>query len=823
MKLRLIIFILSLLAISSAVAGGSLYYSLIKQAALKAAERENVTRAESIRQSLSNFLSENIRPVKTLAGMQEIEKLLESPTEPSLRDADKILDHFKSTLNANVCYVLDRRGDTLASTNRDEPDSFVGRNFSFRPYFKMSIHGKPATYLALGTTSGIRGVYFSHPIYGYQTKSRNGESIGVAVIKTSIEQIEKQLHLSDDETVMVADPNGVIFISSRKERLFKTVHPLTEEKTAQIADSLQFGPGPWTWSGLSMIDEKHVREPSGVEHRLIKKGLDGYDGWRMFYFQNSNFGDSALSQPFIRIARTIIVILCVLISFAVIVLYKRADDEILKRKAAEKNLEQRKNRYRYIYHHAPAMLHSVNKEGLLTDVSDNWLKNLGYDRDEVIGKAIWEFLTEESGGYVKERLIPDFFQRGYLKDVPYRFKRKDGTFIDTVVSSIGERDESGTVIRSLTVSIDVTKRKMAEEELKRARDELRSYSRDLEKQVKIRTEEITSILKYTPNVVSIKDTKGRYLLVNQRFEELFGIENDDIRGKTSHECLPKEPADQFCNIDKTVLGEKQSCKVEYRVSQPDGVQTYLSVNFPIYDDSGRISGVGCISTDITELKKAECRLSRLSGSVISNQEKERAAIARELHDEFGQMLTVLRMDAVWIEKRIRPVNEKIAARVSTMCEMIDKSIEDVRNIAMRLRPGVLDTLGLVDALEWYTADFEKRTGITCVFENETSSSVGSVESTVAYRITQESLTNVVRHASATRVDVVLQVSDSLLMLTVADNGKGFDVEILEESEGLGVTGMRERAALVGGVLDVESLPGEGTRVCFSLEGGLGGA
>jgi signal transduction histidine kinase len=158
----------------------------------------------------------------------------------------------------------------------------------------------------------------------------------------------------------------------------------------------------------------------------------------------------------------------------------------------------------------------------------------------------------------------------------------------------------------------------------------------------------------------------------------------------------------------------------------------------------------------------------------------------------------------------------VFARVCWMI-LIDKNIEDVRGMAFRLRPGVLDDLGLVDALEWYTADFERRTEIACVFEHKDVPGLNEGISTAAYRIAQEALTNVARHASASRVDVALKSKNGLLILAVVDDGRGFNAQDLTpESEGLGVAGMRERATLVGGALEVHARPKKGTQVYFRV-------
>ena len=220
--------------------------------------------------------------------------------------------------------------------------------------------------------------------------------------------------------------------------------------------------------------------------------------------------------------------------------------------------------------------------------------------------------------------------------------------------------------------------------------------------------------------------------------------------------------------------------------------------------------------DITALKKAQDQLRRLSGGIMASQEKERTAIARELHDELGQVLTALRMDSVWMQDRLKKSDAKASERALTMCRLIDKNIEDVRGMAFRLRPGVLDDLGLVDALDWYTTDFERRTEITCVFEHDNVPPLSETVATAAYRITQEAITNVARHAFASRVEVVLKAQNGILTLEVADNGCGFNSLDLSESEGLGVAGMRERAALINGTLEVYSQPEKGTRVFFKV-------
>jgi len=264
--------------------------------------------------------------------------------------------------------------------------------------------------------------------------------------------------------------------------------------------------------------------------------------------------------------------------------------------------------------------------------------------------------------------------------------------------------------------------------------------------------------------------------------------------------------------------------------------------YPVFDADGNVVVRGAVfSRDVTEQRQAEEQLRlakeeltryskelesrvkqrteelrRLSGSVMSSQEKERTAIARELHDELGQMLTALRFEAVWMWERFRESDRNAAERALDMRGLIDKSIDEVRGMSIRLRPGVLDDLGLIAALEWYTTDFEKRTGIACSFSHSNVDDVQETLATAAYRITQEALTNVARHAQASHTRVALVRWDGMLTLSVTDNGKGFDSDSQKDVADFGLIGMRERSSLAGGTLEIHSLPGDGTEVIFRV-------
>jgi len=538
MKLRIILLVLSLLAFLSASTGGYFYYSSIKESAFNAAKRQAVAQLDMIKKNLSSFLSENVKPVKTLAGMPQLRESLNHIDAVSLSKANAVLDHFKNTLDVDVCYLMNSDGLTVASSNRYDPDSFVGKNFSFRPYFKQAIQGKPAIYLALGVASGKRGAYYSHPVY----QNSQNAPLGIVVIKASIELIEKEIGTTNSEIVLVTDPHGAIFISNRKEWLYHLLWKFSLEEIPQIAESRQFGKGPWNWTGLESKGD-YILDRQGNRYLIHLAGIANYPGWNIVHLSSLKAISKTVSDPFIRIIGPIVLTLCVLIGLSVFFLYRKASIEITQRKSVEKALRESEERYRSIYHNTPAMLHSIDTKGRLVSVSDHWAEVLGYEREEVIGQKLTRFFTETSRLHAKKNVFPEFIKSGFCKDVPYQFVKKDGSTIDVLLSAIGERDADGNITRSLAVSIDVTERKRAEEALKRAKEKLGQYSKNLERQVRNRTREISSILKYTPAVVYIKDERGKYILVNSRYEELFDVKNDEVRGKTDYEILPEEVAD----------------------------------------------------------------------------------------------------------------------------------------------------------------------------------------------------------------------------------------------------------------------------------------
>jgi signal transduction histidine kinase len=210
-------------------------------------------------------------------------------------------------------------------------------------------------------------------------------------------------------------------------------------------------------------------------------------------------------------------------------------------------------------------------------------------------------------------------------------------------------------------------------------------------------------------------------------------------------------------------------------------------------------------------------LRNLSTHQQRTREQERKKIAREIHDELGQALTALKMDLSWLSKRIPQQQRGVIEKTESMSRLIDNTINTLRRIASELRPSLLDDLGIIAAIEWQASQFEKTSGIKCrVRKSFRSLSLGQDHSLAAFRILQESLTNVLRHAAATEVKIGLDKASGNLIIDIVDNGRGISHEECYDQKSLGLTGMRERALSIGGEVIINGITGKGTTVNVSI-------
>ncbi|MEO8166033.1 MAG: histidine kinase, partial [Betaproteobacteria bacterium] len=231
-----------------------------------------------------------------------------------------------------------------------------------------------------------------------------------------------------------------------------------------------------------------------------------------------------------------------------------------------------------------------------------------------------------------------------------------------------------------------------------------------------------------------------------------------------------------------------------------------------------------LSREISERKlieanllKSEARLREFAAHIQSVREEERTNIAREIHDELGQAMTGLKMDLSWLEKRMPRPSQETGDKIKAMFQLIDTTIQSVRKISSELRPQVLDDVGLTGTLKWQAREFQARTGIRCKLEvPEKEFALDPERSTAVFRIFQEVMTNVVRHAKATRVDIKLSVDGGHLILMIGDNGSGISQSDIHNPKSLGLLGIRERTMILGGSVEIGGINHKGTSVRLTI-------
>jgi PAS domain S-box-containing protein len=312
------------------------------------------------------------------------------------------------------------------------------------------------------------------------------------------------------------------------------------------------------------------------------------------------------------------------------------------------------------------------------------------------------------------------------------------------------------------------------------------------------------------------DEAQHIVLYNRAAERIFGWPAEQVRGMSIEKLIPErfrhDHAAHVRQFGATGVSSRRmsgSTVVYGRRANGEDFPVDASIS-QLVTPQGKLFTV--ILRDVTERVRAQQELAAFAAQASAIREQEKSRVARELHDELAQSLTALKMDAIWLKERMRTDADAATAKLDAMLAMIDASVASTRRIAADLRPLVLDDLGLVPAIEWLVQNFTQRTGVLCTLDAAEDIELREPYATAVFRMVQESLANVAKHAKATRASVTVLRSRDAIRLEVQDDGIGFDVAAPRKAASLGLAGLRERAQLVQGTVDIESRPGAGTRV-----------
>ncbi|UZD97764.1 histidine kinase [Pseudomonas corrugata] len=342
-----------------------------------------------------------------------------------------------------------------------------------------------------------------------------------------------------------------------------------------------------------------------------------------------------------------------------------------------------------------------------------------------------------------------------------------------------------------------------------------------------REQEFRALVENTPDVIARFDLQCRFLYANPAAQRLFGCSLDFLQGKNPCEASPGSDVARFFQYQLVhLIGTSNGTEAELSVGVPvkwgTEVANYQVRLVPERDQYGALVSILAVGRNVSAMLAAEQRLReshaqlrQLSTYRETTREEERKRIAREIHDELGQQLTALRMGISLLRLQFGDDQPLLVERVQVLMGRIDETIQVVRNVATALRPSALD-MGLTSALEWLVSEFSNNTGIVCRLTAPTARlELDDERATAIFRVIQESLTNVARHALATQVDIHLECFAEHVLIKVSDNGQGFDPKQLPKGT-LGMLGMHERGHMLGGTVTIDSAPGQGACVQVNI-------
>ena len=478
----------------------------------------------------------------------------------------------------------------------------------------------------------------------------------------------------------------------------------------------------------------------------------------------------------------------------------KESEEALKSSEAEKSLILNSTIDLVVYHDSEMKVLWGNKRAL---------DSVGMRKEELIGRHCWEIWhgrSEPCDG------CPVIFALDTGEPREGEIRSPDGR--EWYIRGFPVKDDGGRVMGAVEFCLEITARKRAEYALLENERVLES-----EKRFRSLFEHMLEGVAYCR---MLYDENGRpadfvYLDVNSAYSELTGLQ--DVIGRKVSEVLPgvreSDPGllELYGRVAST--GQPEKCDIYIK-------QLSLWRSMSVY--STEIGFFVAVSENITERKRIEAdlqeshhKLRELAAHMNQTREREQKSFARKVHDELGTSLTVLKFDLAWL-KRNYPADEKaVSERIRAMDELIHECTLTVQRITSELRPSLLDEQGLAATIEWQAKEFGKRSGISCMPEIDNSIPSLSQDKTInVFRIFQQSLSNVLQHAGATRVFVSLAQTSRDLLLRITDNGVGIRDHEISAATSFGILGMKERARLCDGIISIKGAEGKGTTISLSI-------
>jgi PAS domain S-box-containing protein len=468
-------------------------------------------------------------------------------------------------------------------------------------------------------------------------------------------------------------------------------------------------------------------------------------------------------------------------------------EDVTDRQFAYDALRESEARLQAFTNHSPALMSLKDGEGRYRFVNDRFLQRFGLKREQVVGQKDEQLFSQDEARALSAR-EDEVRARGVPVQYEASSQHVEGERY-SMVSKFPVFDAGGAVVGVGTVATDITERKLAEQALR----EQRTLLAEAQKLAGLGSWE------WDP-------ASGRVSWSDEMYA-IYGVSAQAFRPSFESYLERIHPEDRARAAATVALAlvDHRPFSMDERIVRPDGaVRQLRSHGEVVRDEGGRPLKVVGACMDVTEQKMAEAALRALTRRLVQAEETERRRIARELHDRVGQNLSALNINLDILLGHL--ADGELRRRLEDSLKLVDGTLQSIENVMADLRPALLDEYGLAAALEWYGKEYSQRTGIrVAVAARQGGSGLRPEASVALFRIAQEALNNAAKHSSAKRITVELEASDGDLVLSVSDDGKGFDPANAPRGR-WGMTTMRERAEAAGGRLTVDSAPGSGTTV-----------
>lgn len=479
----------------------------------------------------------------------------------------------------------------------------------------------------------------------------------------------------------------------------------------------------------------------------------------------------------------------------------------IERKQADECLQAREQEFRTLAENLPDHIVRYDRECRRTYLNSKMIGLLGAAPKRVLGKTPVE---SQPGGRAAfgdyEAKLRRVLASGEADEIELPVQVCGGETQIHHVRFVAERDGDGHVLGALAIGRDISERKR------------------MELLLQAREQEFRTLAENSPDIIVRYDRNCRRIYVNPAHRKATGIPRElALHVPLAVRWRANVPVDEFEAHLRRTMESGQSTQILVAWQGADGrAHDYAFHLLAERNAEDRVVGALIIGRDITALQETERRLEKseallrqLAARQETAREDERKRIARELHDEMGQYLSALRLDISVLRMHYGEGNPLLLPKLQRMMDLVDNTIKVVREVVSSLRPAALD-MGLVSALEWLAEEFSRRTRIQCELRvDDEGIEFDEDRAIVVFRIVQESLTNVSRHAEASWVLISLRLAENYFVLSIADNGKGFDPTHRKE-KAFGLIGIEERAIMLGGKLNICSAPGGGTSIFVSL-------